>query len=214
MTRVLVAAASAVVRAGLEAIIRGSEQLEVAGSASGLTGLAEQIEAAEPDVVLVELERGDGRLAPALPAFEPQPGPPALVVLIGETGEVGVAEVLRLGARAVLPRDAQPEEIVASIEAAAAGLIVLHPSEIEALLPHIPSSDRGIAANPGETLTPREIEVLSMIAEGAGNKSIARRLGISEHTVKFHVGSILAKLNASSRTEAVTLGMRRGLIMV
>jgi DNA-binding CsgD family transcriptional regulator len=64
----------------------------------------------------------------------------------------------------------------------------------------------------GETLTPRETEVLRMLAEGAGNKQIARRLGISEHTVKFHVGSILAKLNAASRTEAVTLGVRRGLI--
>jgi DNA-binding NarL/FixJ family response regulator len=65
-----------------------------------------------------------------------------------------------------------------------------------------------------EPLTPREIEVLSMLAEGAGNKMIARRLGISEHTVKFHVGSILSKLDASSRTEAVTLGLRQGLIMV
>ncbi|HKC74673.1 MAG TPA: response regulator transcription factor, partial [Chloroflexota bacterium] len=63
-------------------------------------------------------------------------------------------------------------------------------------------------------LTPREIEVLGMLAEGLGNKTIARRLGISEHTVKFHVGSIFAKLDASSRTEAVTLGARRGLIML
>jgi DNA-binding CsgD family transcriptional regulator len=71
-----------------------------------------------------------------------------------------------------------------------------------------------VSAPPAQQLTPREIEVLGMLAEGLGNKTIARRLGISEHTVKFHVGSILAKLDASSRTEAVTLGARRGLIML
>jgi DNA-binding CsgD family transcriptional regulator len=71
-----------------------------------------------------------------------------------------------------------------------------------------------VPAPPAQPLTPREIEVLGMLAEGLGNKTIARRLGISEHTVKFHVGSILARLDASSRTEAVTLGARRGLIMI
>jgi DNA-binding CsgD family transcriptional regulator len=71
-----------------------------------------------------------------------------------------------------------------------------------------------LPAPPNQALTPREIEVLGMLAEGLGNKAIAWRLDISEHTVKFHVGSILAKLNASSRTEAVTLGIRQGLILL
>src|SRR5262249_22163099 len=69
-------------------------------------------------------------------------------------------------------------------------------------------------ARPREALTPREVKVLAMVAEGLSNKTIARRLGISEHTVKFHVSSIFAKLGVSSRTEAVTLGVRRGLIML
>jgi DNA-binding CsgD family transcriptional regulator len=81
-------------------------------------------------------------------------------------------------------------------------------------LPLLPTPARAVPAPPAQPLTPREIEVLGMLAEGLGNKTIARRLGISEHTVKFHVGSILAKLDASSRTEAVTLGARRGLIML
>jgi two-component system, NarL family, response regulator YdfI len=71
-----------------------------------------------------------------------------------------------------------------------------------------------VTDTPAQPLTPREVEVLHMLAEGLGNKTIARRLGISEHTVKFHVGSIFAKLNASSRTEAVTLGVRQGLVML
>ena len=69
-------------------------------------------------------------------------------------------------------------------------------------------------AEGGEELTPREVEVLSLLSEGIPNKTIARRLGISEHTVKFHVGSVLSKLGASSRTEAVTIAARRGLILL
>ena len=211
MTRVLVAAASSVVRAGLETIVGASPGLQVVGSAPGTLGLAEQVEALHPDVVLVELERGSDAPAPALPVGS-RSDPPALVLLVDDLEGLDVGEALRLGARAVLPREAQPEEIVAAVGAAAAGLLVLHPGTADSLLPvlSMPSAPPGQV----ESLTPREIEVLSLLAEGAGNKLIARRLGISEHTVKFHVGSILAKLNASSRTEAVTLGIRQGLIMV
>jgi DNA-binding CsgD family transcriptional regulator len=85
---------------------------------------------------------------------------------------------------------------------------------IDSVLSALPSTARDLPAAPQQALTPREIEVLAMLADGVGNKTIAWRLGISEHTVKFHVGSILAKLNASSRTEAVTLGIRQGLIML
>jgi DNA-binding NarL/FixJ family response regulator len=120
-------------------------------------------------------------------------------------------DALRLGARAVLPRDASQEEIVAAVEAAAAGLVTLDPASLEALLG---ASPRTAAAEPVEPLTPREIEVLRMLAEGEGNKAIAWKLSISEHTVKFHVASIMSKLRASSRTEAVTIGIRRGLILL
>jgi DNA-binding NarL/FixJ family response regulator len=123
------------------------------------------------------------------------------------------ADAVRRGAAAVLPRDASPEEILAAVTAADAGLVTLPRPTALSLLPAGLSLSR-TSAPAAEPLTPREIEVLSLLAEGAGNKMIARRLGISEHTVKFHVGSILAKLDASSRTEAVTLGLRQGLIMV
>jgi DNA-binding NarL/FixJ family response regulator len=90
----------------------------------------------------------------------------------------------------------------------------MHPDIVNSLLLDLPSAPRMLPTFPNQALTPREIEVLGMLAEGLGNKTIARRLGISEHTVKFHVGSIFTKLNASSRTEAVTLGARQGLIML
>jgi DNA-binding NarL/FixJ family response regulator len=98
--------------------------------------------------------------------------------------------------------------------AAAVGLVVLHPDFIEDLFPQNDSPTRALSSSPIQSLTPREIEVLGMLALGLGNKIIAKRLGISEHTVKFHISSIFQKLNASSRTEAVTLGARLGLIML
>jgi DNA-binding NarL/FixJ family response regulator len=205
VTRVLIAAPSAVVRAGLEAVLEAEPDLAVVGSASGVDGLARS---AEADVVLVDLDRGLAGV-PSLRALAGEPAMP-LVVLTGDSLSPG--DALRQGARAVLPREAEAAEIVAAVRAAASGLVAIHPSAVDSLLPHLPAPvTQEVHA---EELTPREIEVLTMLAEGAGNKQIARRLGISEHTVKFHVGSILGKLNAGSRTEAVTTGIRQGLILV
>jgi DNA-binding NarL/FixJ family response regulator len=133
--------------------------------------------------------------------------------------------------RAVLPRNVTRAELTAAIEAVAAGLFVFHPAEAD-LLPRLrpreteAEADAGPSPSPGfsivpppneqlvEPLTPREIEVLQLLAAGLGNKEIAARLHISEHTAKFHVASILSKLGAATRTEAVTQGIRRGLVMI
>ncbi len=120
---------------------------------------------------------------------------------------------LHAGARAVLPRDAQPAEVSAAIEAAAAGLTAFGPDELDLLLPAANSFE--IEHEPAlEALSERETEVLALMAQGLANKNIADRLNISEHTVKFHVSSILSKLGASSRTEAVTKGLRDGLLVI
>jgi DNA-binding NarL/FixJ family response regulator len=130
-------------------------------------------------------------------------GPP--IVLLGESA--WTAEALRVGVRAMLPPDAPSGEIVAAVYAAANGLAVVDPRELEGWLPR--TTNR--AAGP---LTPREMEVLRMMAEGAANKNIAWKLNISEHTAKFHVASILGKLNAGTRAEAVAIGVKRGLILL
>ena len=109
---------------------------------------------------------------------------------------------------------ATSEEIVAAIQASVVGLVVLLPDALHSVLSPIPSGDQPELESSDQILTPREIEVLRMIAEGLGNKEIAFKLKISDHTVKFHISSIFAKLGASSRTEAVTIGIRGGLIMV
>jgi DNA-binding NarL/FixJ family response regulator len=179
--RVQVSAPDAVLKAGLEAVVTGARGLALAD--------------ARPDVVLTSLPMEE--VAPA-----------AAVVWLGEPG--WTAEALRLGVRAILPPDASTAEIVAAIEATAAGMAVIDPAELESLL-SAPAAQPVADSGP---LTARELEVLRMLAEGAANKNIAWQLKISEHTVKFHVAQILAKLNAGTRTEAVTLGIRRGLIMV
>jgi DNA-binding NarL/FixJ family response regulator len=203
-------APSAVVRAGLESILRGSPDLEVVGAVSAAGDLADAVAELHPDVILAE---PDAPETGALPVAEAD-GLPALVLLSDDPESTASVEALRFGSRAVLPRQAQPEEIVAAVQAVSAGLAVIHVDVAAPLLDHLSGIGRPRDASPTESLTPREIEVLGMLAEGAGNKIIARRLGISEHTVKFHVGSIMAKLNAASRTEAVTLGIRHGLILL
>ncbi|HCF28586.1 MAG TPA: DNA-binding response regulator [Cyanobacteria bacterium UBA11049] len=215
MMRVLVAATDSIVRAGLESILRASPDLLVVGVASDLDSVVALITAQSPDVVLMELGLQDEepvseKLVPLSTLTE------VAIVLLGDTFQGDwITEALRLGVRAVLPRRATAEEILQAVVAAAAGLVVLHPDAIDLLLPVLSSVTQPVhEATLVQALTPREIEVLGMLAEGLGNKAIARRLSISEHTVKFHVSSIFTKLNARSRTEAVTLGARQGLIML
>jgi NarL family two-component system response regulator YdfI len=214
VTRVLVTAGSEIMRAGLEALLTTHPALVIVGHWQGMTGLVQQIEDQQPDVVLLELEVADDDTLANLMALATGPHSPAFVVLTDEPHGAWAVEALRAGVRAILPRQANASAIVAAVEAAGTGLVVLHYHTLESLLPMLSSAPQALHGSPQHALTPREIEVLNMLAEGVGNKAIAWRLGISEHTVKFHVGSIFTKLNASTRTEAVTLGIRQGLIMV
>lgn len=215
MTRVLVAAADLIVRVGLESIVRASSELAMVGSSSDIATLAAMIEQHSPDVVLMQLGLHDDEpVTEKLLALGVSPPAPAIVVLADDLHGDWMTEALRLGVQGVLPRSATAEEIVPTVVAAAAGLVVLHADVFDSLVSVLPSNPRTLPTSPVQALTPREIEVLGMLAEGLGNKGIARRLSISEHTVKFHVSSIFTKLNASSRTEAVTLGARQGLIML
>jgi len=206
--RLLIAAPSAIVRAGLESVGAQAAGIEVVG-ASGLAGLGAAIDRHQPDVVLAAVEAHHDEPPEDLIALAARDGAPAIVVLAPDLQSSWTGDALRSGIRAVLPGDLGAREILAAVEAAAAGLVVLHPQDIPALV-----ADRPLPAAQLQPLTPREIQVLAMLAEGHGNKTIAWKLGISEHTAKFHVASILSKLNAGTRTEAVTLGIRRGLILI
>ena len=132
----------------------------------------------------------------------------AVVLLSSDPAGAWTAQARRLGVRAVLRDDATAEELEGAIIAARAGLIALHPDALKASAAARAAEPHGGASS----LTPRELEILEMMAEGMSNRTIAARRGISSQTVKFHVASILAKFGAGSRTEAVTFGVRHGLI--
>ena len=209
MITVLVAAESAIARTGLEALIGAHDSLRVIQTDASLP-LWRRVEDGRAEVLVVDLDRQ--AVSRTLRELARLPRPPATIFLTDDLRALRTSEARRAGVRAVLPRGATASELVAAIEAVAAGLIVLHPEGVEALLS--PSPLPSAADATGETLTVREAEVLNIIAEGLGNKEIAARLGISEHTVKFHVAAIFTKLKAGSRTEAVAIGVRRGLIMI
>ena len=212
MIRVLIVAASPLILAGLQSLLADSG-VDIVGSAADLESLAKQLDDLEPDVLLVETS------AEARQAFVDEMAGEEIfrgypVVVLAQSMPPGWAsEALRAGVRAVLPSEVSAEQLRAALEAAAAGLVVVHPSEVSAVLPAPAALSSPVRELP-EPLTPREREVLQMISAGLGNKEIAGRLSISDHTVKFHVASILGKLGASSRTEAVSIGIRHGLVLL
>ena len=221
---VQVIAASAVVRAGLVALIGADERFEVLGSYPTVREALDDVELAERPADLIIAELGEissnevFELATITEGIET--AGPAVVAFIPAWQQKSVASLLRSGVSAVLTTTATAEEILAAVEAALAGLVVLPRDALDIFEEAPPTQEANhdsatLYREPlTETLTPRERQILELMAEGLGNKEIAWRLQISEHTVKFHVSSILAKLDASSRTEAVTQGLRRGLLMM
>jgi DNA-binding NarL/FixJ family response regulator len=222
MTRVLVVASSPVVRAGLEAILSRDPGLLVVGGSGAFRTLTEDVAEHEPDVVLLELSGSHvEELSTALSlltidADDGARAAPAVVLLSDERDEARGIDAIHHGVRALLSREASPDEILAAVGAVATGLVTLAPEWLTALSPPRGAAIRAPSDGAATRVAPsaRELEVLRMIAEGLPNKQIAARLGISEHTVKFHVASVFAKLHASTRAEAVMSGARRGWIVV
>jgi NarL family two-component system response regulator YdfI len=212
--RVLLAAASTVRRAGLEALIKKAPQLQLSASLQGSLAVAQYASQLQPDVLLLDLDNEVRSLnSPTSPALPRIPTSLPTVALIDEPSADWTAHALRSGVRAILPRDSDIEDILAAIHAAHAGLVLLDPDVTQDLVSRVPAPAAPREAGFDE-LTSREIEVLRMLADGSGNREIASRLGISDHTVKFHISSILDKLGAATRTEAVTMGIRMGIILL
>jgi DNA-binding NarL/FixJ family response regulator len=210
--RVSIVAASPLARAGLQNLL-AARDVEVVASQATLEALGEMLADAAPDVVLIDT--AGEPFEPALESIVASGLPSDInVVVLGDAlTPAASATALRDGIRAALPGDISPEQLVAALQAVAGGLAVLHPSHTSEVLPGGPASAPALDEL-SESLTRREQEVLQMLAAGLSNKEIAARLNISDHTVKFHVASILGKLGAASRTEAVSLGIRRGLVLL
>jgi two-component system, NarL family, response regulator YdfI len=211
VTRVFIVAAPLRARRELAVLLDDAPDVQVVGTASSLEGAAEDWE--ELDVLLIrDSGESTGELFDSLEDNGLARQTPVLLLLEQAT-QNKVNRALRLGIRGILPADVAPAQFISAVSAVANGLMVLQPGE-PALAAASTQSRNGETSELFEPLTPREKEVLQMLASGLGNKQIAAHLKISEHTAKFHVASILGKLGASSRTEAVSLGLRRGLILL
>ena len=211
MTAIAIYSADPVLRCSLERQLREDPAMSVVGVADNPSALLQLIDQNHVDTVLV-----DSPPYEQLADWRTRHGETAFVVLIDGCNKEDSLEALYAGARGILPRSAERNEIVVAIKAVTNGLAVL-PRELLPMLldggseaDELPDSNDAVRAR----LTPRELEVLVAMADGASNKAIARRLGISFHTAKFHVAAILDKLNADSRTEAVTKAAQLGLVML
>jgi DNA-binding NarL/FixJ family response regulator len=202
-TRAFVVAPAPVTRAGLRSMLANAEgtDVRIVGEASSPTDSSELSEA---DVVLLANEE----LLEEASFAVAEDGTQALVLISEEDHAVSRLRSMQLRGWGVVPPDAPPEELAAAIAAAGQGLIVLPKAVTERLL-HEPAAS---AEELSETLTAREREVLDLLGHGLSNKLIGRELHISEHTVKFHISSLYAKLGVNNRAEAVSRGARYGLI--
>jgi len=210
--RVFLIAASPLARAALQNRLK-AQSAKIVGTAAAIDELGGDLSDAQADVLLVDASAespeaiieslADSDLAAEIP----------IVVLTEAASAAASARALQAGIRALLPNEISSDQLAAALQAAASGLGVLHPTEILAFFPAAAPAMQPLAELP-EPLTRRERQVLQMLAAGLANKEIAARLHISDHTAKFHVAAILGKLGAATRTEAVALGIRRGLVLL
>ena len=205
---ILVADDHPVVRQGLRTFLATQDDLEVVGEAATCTEAAERARELRPDVVLLDLVMpgGDGieaarRIREASPSSK-------VIVLTSYPDDATVLPALEAGAAGYLLKDVEPQELADGVRRVHRGESLLHP----AVAPRVIRE----AVGPGttsarEALTPRELDVLRLLARGLPNKLIARELGIAERTVKTHVSSILAKLGVTDRTQAALYAVREHL---
>ncbi|MBV9466516.1 MAG: response regulator transcription factor [Solirubrobacterales bacterium] len=209
--RVLIVDDHAVVREGLRTYLALQHGIEVVGEAGDGEEAVEQATRLEPDVILMDLvmPRRDG--LSAMRALRGRAPRSRVIVLTSFLDDDRLMPAIEAGAAGYLLKNVDPSELARAVRAAHAGGAMLDPAVTAALMqtlsgrPHSPPAERG-------RLTGREREVLELIAAGQSNKRIALTLGISEKTVKTHVGHLLAKLEVADRTQAALLAVREGLI--
>jgi NarL family two-component system response regulator LiaR len=206
--RVLIADDHAVVRQGLRTYLELQEDVEVVAEAADGEAAVASAEQLAPDVVLLDLAmpRLDG-VAALRELRERAPG--ARVIVLTSFGEDDrLFAALRAGAAGFLLKDTEPADLVRAIRSARAGHSPLSPATATRVVDELSRGGRPRAA---ELLTPRELDVLRLIAHGRSNKRIALELGVAEKTVKTHVGHVLGKLGLTDRTQAALYAVREGI---
>ena len=205
MIKVLICDDHAVVRQGLRTYLELQEDIEVVGEAADGQAAIDAARRTAPDVILLDLAMPDRDGLGALPQLKDL-GRVIVLTSFGEDDRLFAA--LRGGAVGFLLKDTEPAELVRAIRTAHAGQSPLSPAVAARVIDQLAQAGRPRAI---EQLTPREREVLRLIADGFSNKRIARELGVAEKTVKTHVGHVLAKLELADRTQAALYAVREGL---
>lgn len=194
----------AVLRGGLAQLLASEPDIEVVGMASDGSGALELVRRTHPDVVIMDLQMPgmDGVTATREVVAE---GGTDVLVLTSFSDTDRIVAALDAGAVGYLLKDAEPEDVIEGVRAVSRGESPIHPRAARQLLGALPSASRELE------LTPRELQVLILVRQGLANKQIARRLGISERTVKSHLTSVFARIGANDRTQAALWAERRGI---
>ena len=225
--RVILADDHPVVRRGLAAIVDVEDDIQVVGEADNGQEALALVHAKKPDVVLMDLQMPVMDGVEATRRIRAETPQAKVIILTTFADDDYIYEGVAAGARGYLLKDAPPDQLIEAIRAAYRGESLLDPEvaarildRFSSLMSQSPAADDSLAETEGAStelahapsLTPREMEVLALVAQGARNKDIAQDLVISERTVKIHVGNILGKLHVSNRTEAVAVAIKLGLL--
>jgi len=193
-----------VVRKGLIEMLRAESRVDVIAQASGGREAVEQFKAVRPDVILMDLRMPDMGGVETIEAIRCIDADAKIIIMTAVDGEEDIYRGLRAGAKGYILKDAPDHEVVRAVHMTTEGRRYLATSVAAKLADHLNSNQ----------LSERELEILGLMATGLSNKGIARKAGITEGTVKFHVNSILAKLGCVSRTQAVASALKKGLIQL
>ena len=211
--RLLVVDDHPVLRDGLVAVLSTQQDFQIVGEAGGGTEAVEMAAELRPDVILLDLEMPDMDGVEALKQMkEAYPEVRAIVFTAYDTDDRILAAV-QAGAQGYILKGAPRDQVFDAVRVVHGGDSLLQPVVASKLLRQVSQDNKEPAATAGG-ITPRESEVLALLSQGLQNKEIGARLGVTDRTVKFHVGSILSKLQAGNRTEAVTIAVQRGLIQL
>lgn len=203
--RILIADDHPIVRDGLTAVLSTQVDFAVIGEVANGLEVLEKVASDKPDVILLDLDMPDMNGVDTIQALSSAETASRIIVFTAYDTDDQIVSALRAGAQGYLLKGAPRNELFNAIRIVAAGGSLLQPVVASRLMQHM-------AAPEPDPLTARETEVLQQLARGLQNKEIARELHITERTVKFHVSSLLAKLDAGNRTEAVTIALQRGLV--
>ena len=203
--RIVIADDHPIVRAGLRAVLQTEPGFVVVAECSTAEQAVQRCAEGDADVVLMDLQFGAGMGGTAATAAVTQtPGGPRVVILTTYDSDADVMAAIDAGASGYLLKDAPPEELATAVRTAAAGGSALAPAIATRLLERLRA--------PGVGLSPRELEVLQLVAEGLSNQQISQRLFLSQATVKTHLAHVYAKLDVDSRSAAVASATKRGIL--